>query len=172
MTEKQYKRCPICCRGFRLDRFKKHMSQKHGAESQNQATLYTKAKPLEKKIILTLTPEQDLMVKCPTCKRQIKEKNLAKHMRKVHVTLMQSLDVLCIPSHMRKVHEDWSIPMSSPTLEPRVAGELKIGELPLAERKRQLRILFGPDRETSEDIFDRGLVVSGGGYGMGKSRSH
>ena len=41
-----------------------------------------------------------------------------------------------------------------------------------SERTRYINKLFAPDRDYSEDVFDRGRVTSGGGYGLGRSRRH
>lgn len=158
MSERQYKQCPVCRCILRLNRFERHMSQQHASEAQIKpstqmpVTTRKNTQTVEKKSVEKQNIEPIPMVKCPTCKKQVRETRLARH--------------------MRKVHDDWSMPLPSPPKLPKKTKKVKIGKLPDRERKRQLRILFGPDRETSDDIFDRGLVVSGGGYGLGKSRAH
>src|SRR5690606_21878913 len=67
--------------------------------------------------------------------------------------------------HKRKSHR-LKPNAPSPTLKP------KLSDLSVTERRRQLNKIFGPDHEESNDVVDKGLVISGGGYGLGKNRKH
>lgn len=52
------------------------------------------------------------------------------------------------------------------TIRPRLC------DMSPAKRKRYLDSLGRPEKEYTEDVYSRGMVVSGGAYGLGKNRKH
>lgn len=84
------------------------------------------------------------MIPCPICRVSVRRRNLKKHKKKAH------------------------------SAKDGVAAQTrKLGDMTYVERKQHLRRLFGPDEDRqSNDLFDSGRIVSGGAFGLGKSRKH
>lgn len=146
MSVMEYKTCPVCNCNLRLKNFNRHMQLQHNPVAEkHRAAQQLATKELKLKREHEKELEKDTIVQCPICQLDIKKKNLRRHKRK---------------SHRLKPNAP------SPTLKP------KLSDLSVTERRRQLNKIFGPDHEESNDVFDKGLVISGGGYGLGKNRKH
>ena len=90
---------------------------------------------------------RDEFIPCPKCKIVVKRKNLKKHSKR----------------HTKKHN---NIGDTTVTIRPRLC------DMSPAKRKRYLDSLGRPEKEYTEDLYSRGMVVSGGAYGLGKNRKH
>ncbi|WP_299257407.1 hypothetical protein [uncultured Kushneria sp.] len=79
-------------------------------------------------------------IKCPVCKTTLNQKNLQKH--------------------LKKVHGNAKIPLKDTR---HTEKSTYLGKKLESER---------PERDYSEDIFDRAIIYHGGAYGLGKNRKH
>lgn len=91
--------------------------------------------------------DREEFVPCPRCKIEVKRKNLKKHSKK----------------HTKKHN---NIDETTVTMRPRLC------DMSPTKRRRYLDSLDRPEKEYTQDIYSRGMVVSGGAYGLGKNRRH
>lgn len=75
LGENKYKHCPECGCKLRISRYRKHMALQHGIQAISSK---------EDTEIRISKLEQDEIVKCPTCSASVKNKNLQKHISRVH----------------------------------------------------------------------------------------
>lgn len=101
------------------------------------------------------------LVHCEVCGDQVRKDRLKRHKVKVH-------DFPGKQKKAVKARKKLKLKKMPPKKkEPSV----KAGDLPESKRRKHLNQLFYPDqKDYSNDIFDRGGVVSGGGMGLGKKR--
>lgn len=142
-----YRTCPKCGCDLRADRFEKHMRKQHSPSAEKVRELARQKRAIAKKL---KEMEGKQTVRCDICGTKVKLKHKARH--------------------LRKVHGDQNEPCHDPISIRPHGGSLR--SLSSRDRIRALNRLFGPDREYSEDIFERGRVVQGGGYGLGNNRRH
>lgn len=82
------------------------------------------------------------IVSCEICGTRLTKRNFIKHKKKVH-QIFNATYPNATMSHMSSV-----------------------------EKRRHMNRLFGPDKEYSEDAFDRGVIIHGGAWEHGKNRKH
>lgn len=140
--------CPRCSSKVDARNLQKHLKRVHSPEAERDIA--------RKKAILAAalvadgkaTRPADKMVKCPVCKGAVNVKNLAKHARTKHGLVISSAS-------------------AKSGVEP--ANRFRSAR----EREAFFRTRLGPDiDEESEDAFDRGKILHGGAFELGKGRKH
>lgn len=146
-SRRNYRICPRCGCGLRADRFEKHMRKQHSPCAEKARELARQKLAITKEL---KELEGNQTVRCNICGTKVKLKNKGRHFKKVHDTFGNYCQ--------------------NPVSTTPESGSLR--SLSSRDRIRALNRRFGPDREYSEDLFDRGRVVQGGGYGLGNNRHH
>jgi len=162
MVEGNYRICSICGSMLRSENFEHHMQTQHTPEKEKARI---EQKDLDRKKRL----EGMQIVQCEICGIKIKKKNLKKHKRNVHEAVIvkcsicgMSMKENKLTKHKQNIHNEYS----SEQLK------LKLKKMPVSERNKFIKKVLGPEQNNSTDIFSKGRVVSGGGYGLGRNRKH
>lgn len=172
--ERKYKICPKCHAQLREENYTRHMESQHSpegelrrAEAVEKQRAIDRAKNQEAKRIRKQIQaekrraeeeerkrqrekekkEGEVLFKCALCNSGVKKKNFAKHMKNQHGI------------------ENATRP------EPTYPNATMAGMSP-SEKKKHLNKIFGREKEHSEDAFDRGVVIHGGAWELGKNRRH
>ena len=149
--------CETCDCSVRVDRLQKHNEKHHSIEAERrkaedkkrlhmlreQRKRMRKREELQRKVEAFVRSNKDPgRTICKFCGSVVNRKNLSKHIQKCHSGERPTLQV-AVP--VQRISRD---------------------------RRQHLNKLFAPDLPYSEDVFDRGVVSSGGAYGLGRNRRH
>lgn len=137
--------CPKCGQTVARRNIERHLARAHSAEKERQSAAGDNLKIVNQARRVYL----GTVVKCASCKHGIKLSEIKSHYATAHKSPapleMLALVGLSEPQNMFKSDR---------------------------EREAYWRAKSGFDGGSSDDVFDRGRVVSGGAYGLGKNRKH
>ena len=112
--------------------------------------------------------DKEKYVGCPVCNREMKKKNLPKHLRREH----SAEGVINVKKPTFNTSDAKARRAFRKANDKKVVSNHSLRDMSPAQRRRHLDALDRPDREESRAIMDSGRVFHGGGYGLGKSRKH
>jgi|GEM_PF-5394877 len=140
--------CPKCSENVAEHNLKRHLKRVLSPEAERERVKKRADLAVAKAAELRAKREAELLLPCPICKTSVKKKNLAKHARIKHGLMLTSAQAKGEPE---------------PNSRFRSARE----------REAFFRARLGPQlEEESHDAFERGRIVYGGAFELGKSRKH
>lgn len=172
--ERKYKICPKCNAKVREENYERHMEFQHSPEGerrraeavekqraidraknqeakrirkQNQAEKRRTEEEERKKKREKEKEEGEVIYKCALCNSAVKKKNFAKHMKNQHG-------------------------IANATRPKPTYPKATMSGMSSSDKKKHLKKLFGREKEHSEDAFDRGVIIHGGAWELGKNRKH
>lgn len=127
---------------------KKHLKRAHSPEAERERAKKKAALAEAKAAEDRVKREAEMVLSCPICKASVKAKNLPKHGRLKHGRLVTSAQAKGEPEPTSRF-------------------------LSAREREAFFQARLGPQfDEESEDAFERGRILHGGAFGLGKNRKH
>ena len=137
--------CPKCGDAIAKHNLKRHLARVHSPKKDFQSITSYNVKVVNEALRIFLATE----VKCPKCKQNVKLNGIKSHFTKAHQSPVppEMLDLLRLSEPANRFKSE-------------------------REKEAYWRAKSGFVSERSDDVFDRGRVVSGGAYGLGKSRKH
>lgn len=140
--------CPKCSAPVSAHNLKKHFRRAHSPEAEREHAKKKATLVAAKAAELRAQREAAMLLACPVCEAGVKAKNLAKHVRIKHGRVLTSAEAKG---------------ESEPSNRFRSARE----------REAFFKARLGPQSdEESEDAFERGRILHGGAFELGKSRKH
>lgn len=162
----QLKQCPKCKSMVSEKNFEKHLKKQHNPEAEKKRfQLELELKEAKKKKL----EEGKRIIKCVVCGAEVTFKNIEKHHNKMHPPSMGKADNKKISVKANKRAKEQ---VARDEKHRKKYPNATLSHMTPAQQSRHLNKLFGADRESGEDIYDKGKTVQGGGYGLGKNSKH
>jgi glucan-binding YG repeat protein len=141
--------------------FEKHLQKQHSPEAEKRR--------LEKKEANKQKLEEGKkIIKCDICGIKVAQRNIEKHHKKVHSSSDEERARKQAKNAKKRAKEKAIRDQKHRKKYPNAT----MRDMTPEQQRRHLNKLLGPDHDPSEDIFDKGKTVQGGGYGLGKNSKH
>lgn len=161
--------CSFCESKVLKKNYERHIKKQHSAQAEKKKL--DERRRIEKDRLLRQEAQNEYVL-CHLCDKPVMRKNLNKHYRKKHdISSAPKSIVNCkhcgkrmpeeeLDMHLRNEHKIFNASYPDATMS----------HLTSAQKKRRIDCMYGPEREESEDAFDRGKISYGGAWGLGKNR--
>lgn len=164
MDKHSFCKCGTCGCTVRADRLERHVQKQHSVEAERRKADAEKKAAEDRKRLKLLRDHQKLLKKREEIRARVEQfiRSNTDESRAICQFCGAVMSRKKLGKHVSKCHSG-ERPVSS--------FRLPVQRIPRT-RREYLSKLFGPELPYSDDIFDKGLVSSGGAYGLGRNRRH